>query len=422
MDSQILGSVCEFFTSSRDFNGIPAETLSDKLGIEWETLKPHLSRLIETEQLDAVFYGHQDNPHIKRIPPLSAKGQIERLGTDGPGGMCLYPKASVVTETGYPNRFDGRPFSKRLAMVEPQLTTVFFDLAVVDTYFRDPRYHFKFADFSGSISVVSEYSNSGTMDKRDEVFLQGFGIGYDEKRNRVVVAFLRYLSRLSPEHQQIWKARELTGKHVMNSDYANSTIYGHWPENHSVYEAFIYEQVEINRLAAMMGKPHLFKKTFEEGRPTGFHPMLRPTRRNFNEFILLLDKMLSDNLNKKFFTGEIDMDEIITDGKGRVERRPLGTLKLLERWLSSRYRTQDGQDIAPEVLTPLFEVRRLRQPLAHSLDEDRYDQSFPSQQDELLGRVIHGLQSLRLIFSAHPKARGHYKPPDWLDSDNIVFY
>jgi hypothetical protein len=50
----------------------------------------------------------------------------------------------------------------------------------------------------------------------------------------------------------------------------------------------------------------LFRETFdEEKRPLEFATMLRPTRRQYLEFAQVLDKMLSDNVNRDFFKGDI---------------------------------------------------------------------------------------------------------------------
>jgi hypothetical protein len=43
--------------------------------------------------------------------------------------------------------------------------------------------------------------------------------------------------------------------------------------------------VEINKLSELIGRPTLFRKTFEEGRPEGFPPMLRPTLNNLLAFV-----------------------------------------------------------------------------------------------------------------------------------------
>lgn len=219
----------------------------------------------------------------------------------------------------------------------------------------------------------------------------------------------------------MWNIHIVDEACVMNSDYERATIWGNWPEYHSVYEAFCHEQAELNKLAALIVKPPLFKQTFEEKHPEGFMPMLRPTKRNFHEFVQILDKMLSENINHAFFEGDFALEEKVVQPDGSIEIQRIGTLQALEKWLSQYYRAQDGADVAREVLEPLREIRRLRQKPAHGLQEDEYDRSYPKTQDELLGRACRALTSLRLIFSSHPKAKD-YEPPEWLDSDRIVFY
>lgn len=339
-----------------------------------------------------------------------------------PGGICLYPTAEVVAARADLSRYDGLPYTRRLALAKAQLTPIFFELNVLEKYFRDPRYSCRFHDRAGSISVHDEHYLSDQMPERDKVLLQSFGIGYDEKRNRVVVVYLRYLADLSSEHQQVWKAHEIAGRCTMNGDYFRSSIQGKFPEHYSVYEAFIQEQLEINKLSQLMGKPLLFRSTFEEGeRPLEFSPMLRPTLRNFQQFALTLDKMLSENLNRDFFRGDIPLEDKITAADGSIEVRQLGTITLLERWLNAKYRDRDGQEVGDEVVQPLRKVRNARQPMAHSLSGDSYDSSLPNNQDALLVAALRSLQKLRLILSSHPKASG-YAAPDWLDGDKIVFY
>ncbi len=256
-----------------------------------------------------------------------------------------------------------------------------------------------------------EHYQSDQMAERDKVLLQSFGIGYDEKRNRVVVVYLRYLADLSAEHQQVWKAHEIASRCTMNSDYQRSSIHGMFPDHYSVYEAFIQEQQEINKLSQMIGKPPLFKSTFEERkRPIDFLPMLRPTLRNFQEFALTLDKMLSDNLNRDFFKGDIPLEDRVPGAAGSEEVRQLGTITLLERWLDAKYRNRDGEAIGSAIVEPLRDVRKARQPRAHSLSQDAYDSSLPNDQDALLAAALRALQKLRAILSSHTSAREYAAP------------
>lgn len=132
--------------------------------------------------------------------------------------------------------------------------------------------------------------------------------------------------------------------------------------------------------------------------------------------------MLSENINRDFFRNDIPLEDQIQHDDGTVEIQRPGTLQLLERWLSKKYRTADGEDISAEVLAPLKEIRKLRQKPAHTLQENEYDRTYPQRQDEILGRACRTLTKLRLIFWSHPRVGKQYTPPDWLDSDKIVFY
>lgn len=208
----------------------------------------------------------------------------------------------------------------------------------------------------------------------------------------------------------------------MNSDFERATIWGLWGEYESVYNAFIHEQVEINRLCTLIGKPPLFRQTFEDHeRPLGFSPMLRATGRDYQEFVHLLDKMLSDNINRDFFRNDIPLEEDVKRKDGRIEVRPLNTITLLERWFSKRYRTSDGEDVAKTIVASLRAVRKARQPAAHAVQENVYDLSLPGLQDEILGEAKQGLTLIRWALTSHPRAQG-YAAPEWLDGDKIVFF
>jgi len=381
-----------------------------------------INALVRENKISLTFASHSGNPYIKRLSDLPVDDQLTRLAEEDLWTICAYPSPQAIRVAADLSTYGTRPFTRRLALAEPQLMPVFFDLQVLDRYYRDPRYHFDFHDYAGSISITTEHYDSPDVAETDKVFLQTFGIGYDSRRNRVVVAFLRYLANLSPEHQQIWNPYVVQDTCSMNSDYERAAIYGHWPEYHSAYQAFLTEQAEINKLAHLIGKPNFFRETFEEQRPKEFNPMLRPTRKNLDDFVHLLDKMLSENMNRDFFKGDIPLEHQVHRRDGTVEVQQLGTLRLLEDWLSTRYHSATGEDVSREVVAPLREIRKLRQKPAHTLQDDEYGRAYPCRQDEILGEACRALTKLRLILWSHPQARGRYESPKWLDSDRVVFY
>ena len=418
----VLDTITEHFVRSRDFNGTLASQLAEQLGLSRPTFIAVLERLLTNEEIAIAFNRYQGNPHILRFPSPEIQWQLELLRSEPLNELGLYPTAKVLIHREDLAAFTDKPFIKRLALGEAMLTPVFFELSALEPYCRDPRYLFHYGDMGGRISIRDEACRSSDVHDRDKIFLQTFGIAYDENRNRVLVVYLRYLADLSPEHQQIWNARVVKSPCVMNSDYARASLYGQWPEHYSVYQAFLTEVAEINRLSELIGKPPLFRNDFSAGRPSGLHPMLRPTGRNLDEFIHLLDKMLSENLNRDFFRNDIPLEEEIPREDGKVQVVPFGTLTLLRNWLSTHYRTADDADVSNEILAPIKTIRGLRQKPAHAIDEDKFDISLPGLQDKLLMDVLQALQKLRLTLMSHPMARGKYQPPDWLDGDKIVMY
>jgi hypothetical protein len=418
-NERVLAETTGFFLGSGDFNGIPLGTLADYAGIDMAELRSVLREAIQSGDAELAFERHSGNPHIKRIAALSVGEQLERL-EQGNDLICVYPSAERVRAAGGLEGHSDRPYTSRLRLAEAQLTSVFFELSVLERYFQDPRYRFEFRDIGGSISVRDEHYQAGTLPEKDQGFLQTFGIGYDANRNRIVVVFLRYLHGLSPEHQHIWHAHEVAGPCTMNSDYERTAIWGTWPQFHSVYHAFIHEQVEINKLSELIGRPKLFRKTFEEARPEGFLPMLRPTRNNLHAFVQTLDKMLSENMDPEFVGSDVPLWEDVPTKDGHVERQRLGSLTVLERWLSKVFRVADGTDVSKEAVEPLKRIRKLRSTPAHVLGTNDYDMRYPKEQDQLLGGATRSLTKLRLILSSHPDAQ--YVAPEWLDSDKIVFY
>lgn len=420
----LVARVRDFFLASPDWNGIPARDLAAELGATWPQLRARLVRHLRAGRVTVAFASTSGNPHIKRLPDPPVEDQVATLLAAPVDDVCVYPTAAVVASAVDLAAYDDRPFARRLLLAEAHLTPVWFELEVLDRYARDPRFRLDFRDYVGKVVSADEHYTSDAVPERHKVLLQTFGIGYDPRRTRVVVVYLRYLAGLPPEHQQLWRAHALgdaDGPFTINGDYERATLWGAWPRYRSAYAAFLQERAEVNALAERIGRPPLFRQAFDERRPPGFGPMLRPTRRNLQEFAHLLDKLLSESIDPKFFAGEVEPETRTTrpDGSVQVERR--GTLQLLEAWLAAHYTPMDGTDLGRDVFGPLREVRKLRQRPAHAIEADDYDPKYAREQDALLARALRALTCLRLILSSHPLAAG-YAPPDWLDGDRIVFY
>ncbi len=403
----VLDRITQHYIQSRDFNGISGLRLAEDLAEEPADVQAVVAELIREGKVAAVFGDIHPNPHIRAFPDVPIEDQLEKLQQKGLSQACLYPTTTVLSDAVDPQKFQGRPFTLKLALGEPQLAFYAFDLMVLEFYRNDPRYRYTHNDVGGTIGVRDEYDQGTAMPEQDKLLLQTFGFAYDDDLNRAVAVFVRYLADLPPEHQQVWHARILgtAPQYKLHPDYYRASILGKWRERISLFQAFSLELRAIKGICERIGWPPLFRDDFaEEKRPREFGFLLRPTLKEFNDFVQLLDKMISENINRDFFVGQVPLerDELRSDGKTIVIQK--GTIQLLDEWLR---RYHFSGKLIEDMIAAIKEVRELRMRPAHAIDEDAFDMQLFKRQRELMIRVYDGVRTLRLVLASHPKARGY---------------
>lgn len=422
---QIIGTVTNFYLGSHDFNGIPAAALVEQLGTAWEVVHPQLKKLIDDDVVGLVYADTAINPHVLRLGFEPKDDQIAKLAAANLHHTCIYPRPKHLAVVVDPARYSDEPYKLCIALGEPQLAFRSFDLSVLETYRNDPRYRYDNNDINGSISVRDRELGSHGMEERDEVFLQTFGFSYDNDMNRAVAVYLRYLANLSSEHQQVWKAKELQGKYLLHPDYFRTSIIGDWGERNPIFNAFLAELRIINQMATAMGRPPLFRDDYGEygaRKPQKFGFLIRPTLEELNAFVLLLDKMLSDNINKAFFRKEVADETELERADGKLEVRQKGTLQILDDWIRQVYHTDDWKPWE-EAIAALRDVRKRRQKPAHAIDENVFDQQYFKEQRDLIIRAYEAVRTIRLMFENHPNVKkAAIDIPEWLRDGRIWTY
>lgn len=416
---QILSEVLRFYRSSHDFNGLPTDTLlrnSDRRAVTRSIM-----RLVVNGSVSVEFGDRHPNPHIKAFDEEPTDTILAKARSRGLSGTCLYPSRRVLAKSVDAAEYATRPFSRALALGEPQLGVRYFDPIVLETYRNDPRFHYKCDDVGGRFAAKWEDSAKGHLERSDEVFIEDFGFAYSDRLDRSVAAFLRYLSRLGPKHQQLWQAHELPASSWKPHPGWWAMAMGEFPRRVSVFNAFLGELRVANEMCEAIGWPPLYREDFAtKERPAGLAFLLRPTLGAFNSFVHLLDKMMSENLSLDFFRTQglsLEGERQGRDGKTRAERR--GTISLLEEWLLNVFRAADESPLrrAVEVFR---EVRAGRQKPAHGIDDDRYDPDFYTQQRALMERAYGTVRVIRLVLACHPGAR-NVKIPQSLANGDIWF-
>ena len=388
----LLATVINHYLNSGDFNGYRVTPNIDA-GV--------IATLISDGKLELHCVDRHPNPSIRAFPAEATNEQISKIHhLDG----CLYPTPDLLRDH-IPSDIES-PFTTMLAQGAAQFEFRAFDLSVLEFYRNDPRYNYTTDDIHGAISVKQEPSG---LRASDEVFLQTFGYCYDDDTNRAVAVFLRYLHDLTPEHQRIWQAKLLDGKYYLHPDYYRTSILGEFPERLSIYDALLAEQQEINRMAQTSGKPPLFRRTYEPNlRPKGFGILIRPTQQAYDSFVHTLDKLMSENLNRDFFDGDLDLSETAVKQSGEKITIQVPTVRLLEQRFEGA--TSPNKD---RMLATFRRIRRLRQRPAHVLmDDDLFDQKFLKEQRALIQDAYNAVRTIRSLFETHLSIQ--HEVPEWL--------
>jgi hypothetical protein len=421
LESLILNKVFNHFIDSRDFNGISIEQVINDLSLPKENVLEFIKKLVSDDKLSIQIAVETENPFIIRFGHFDIDVQLRLLNENQDTLICLYPSISYLKENRDTSELNSSPYTKELALGEAHVLPKYFEIDVLERYFSDPRYVFELKDYSGTIGVHSNFHETSLLKEKDEVFIKSFGLGYDKNKKRTIVVFLRYLSDLPPDHQQFWSTKEIKEECKMAEEYFQNMIAGAWTFSHSIFSAFIEEQRVLNKMAIAITGKKLFLNTFEEEkRPKEFTFFLMPTIFNYENFVLLLDKMLSENINRNFFSDDVELTELKSINANLVERINKGSLRLLEEWLRLKYPHPDDT-LYNELVGPLKKIRNLRQSPAHKIQSNHYDDTLFSRQVDLMKESFYALHKLRVIFGSHPWAKG-IEVANWLKEGKIKMF
>lgn len=332
--------------------------------------------------------------------------------------IWAYPKRKILEKYDTSKVEEVGIYTKQLRLGGSQYSHRFFRRQVLERYREDPRYRFEEWGTFGYIGIKDEFYLDDSVREADKIGIQSFGKGYDSNGKEIVAVVLVYLGRLSVEHQNYWSSFEIEEKCKLDADYVKTNFEGDWTDRVSIYRAFRHELEEINKICDLIGEPSLFKRTYLDNPPKEFSRLTKPTKGEYAEFVHTVDKMISENINRNFFEGKIDMQKeiLMKENKSRIIDK--SSLRLLEEYLGKHWRFPNPKPKDDMVETFKY-VRKIRQEPAHKITDNIYDSAYIQKQQELIEQVYKAIRTLRLILRNHPKARS-YQSPKWLDEGRII--
>lgn len=403
----ITNTIIDFYLNSNDFNGISFKALLERLNCTPKVLQNDLEKLFTDGLIDIVSSNHFPNPHIKQFSNLDRKKLLDEFYEINKLKSCYFYPSVLLMQTVdkvYFHKYEGKPYLKDLALGYGQLEFKSFDMSILEFYRNDPRYYYSCNDIQGVIYIVSEQENNFNSES-DKIYIQSFSFCYSEDYNQRYVAVLnRYLCDLSEEHQLMWKNKEVKNTFKLNPVYIQNSILGEFSDYISLTDAFLEEIKIINEMSNLMNKPTLFKQSYLNKNLSEFSFLLKPTLKEYNNFIHLLDKLISDNLNKDFFEQDIPLEKEEERNDGKIIITQKGTIQLLDEWLDKFFKS-NNQGHIKEIIPILKKIRKLRQKPAHTIEENKFDNIYYSKQRELLNNAYKAIRTIRLIFANHPNVK-----------------
>lgn len=401
----LLDGIIKFYLSSGDFNGLPLRPDATEADII-EAIKLTRQDLIQVVTQDDYL-----NPHIR---PWQSRRSIDQqveslteLKDAGEYGVaCLYPTHKAMKSVRLPKRYNDRPYEKELAKGTGVLELAFFTPDVLEFYRNDPRYHCRIGDFSVYMSVNDDvYGDAGEPEK-DKVSLEHAGFAYDlskfDKKDpnspiiRRLAVFVGDMARLSPEHQQRWKTFQVDEANVKPHPVWITNQMGNWTDDIGTFQRFFTELANINNLYQLAFGQDLFITT---EKPDDMGWILRASQKEWDEQVVLLDKLLSDNIRHEALNSA-NVSRLDADGKN------MGTIQRLHKLMEM---TKLNPELIQSTLKPFRDVRSARQKPAHAIRSNLSDKTFVHKQVALMGQINHSLLGLRTWLSSHPKTDG-WKP------------
>ena len=411
--NEILDEVVHKYLNSRDFNGLPVYSMKNYS----EQL---LCELIDEGQIEILSQYDVINPHIKGFP-ITASKETQKKNVHSPSNYAvIYPTATSLQGVEFDHSM---PYSSLMRKGSPQFDVIYFNIEILERYVNNPKFQILDGGYRGSIYPRDEYIEDRSIEGE---YIRDYGMAYinGDTFQRAIGVFVFDLAKLTPQKQMMWKGFELESQDgcTVNSGFVKNLILGEWVTEAWVFHAVIDEINVINDMCEAIGIPHMFNHTFSTdyyGMPEGYRNILLPTRKNYHDFVLVLEKMLVHNISYKAFVSKGKNTKSIERYDEKNNEK--GTLLMLQEWLCNNT-TVPGDNIQNIIIAPLKQIRKIRQAPAHELSPNEYDIGYYTQQFELINSAYYALDGIRMLLAKNPATKDVNIPQYLIDGTVITNY
>ena len=409
----LLEKIIERYLKSSDYNGTPIYTIGDDA-------KNLLCQLVDDGEIEILSENEAINPHIKAFDIVIDKERQKEYIWDSSILSVAYPSKRALSDVDIDATM---PYTGMLRKGIKQFDIIFFDIEILERYANNPKFFIIDNGYRGSIYPEDQYLEENEIDNE---YVKNYGMAYIDGPTfkRAIGVFAYDLSKMTAKKQQLWRAFELESQdkcHVCPG-FVKNLIIGEWVTEMWIFHAIIDEMKAINSLCTAMNIPPFYNHTYGthfSEMPEGYRNILLPTKKNYYDFVLVIEKMLVHNISYKTFTVDGVYVKKVNRQNDKGENR--GSLQMLEEWLCLNT-TVSLDDIQRVIVSPLKRVRKIRQVPAHELTSNEYDVKYYTEQFNLINDIYGALASIRNLLSTNPITKC-VKIPDYLiDGTHIVNY
>ena len=414
MDKEkLLQKIVDYYLKSTEYNGLPLCTFADN----FDNI---LCQLVDEGKVEILSSSDVINPHIKAFDVTTDKDIQKEYIRNKDILSVAYPSKSVLSSIDIDSTM---PYSGMLRRGIEQFEILYFNIEILERYVNNPKFFIIDNGYRGSIYPEDQYLEDEEIDNE---YVKNYGMAYIDGPTfeRAVGVFVYDLSKLTAQKQQLWRAFELKFQdrcHI-HPGFVKNLVLGAWVTEMWVFHAIIDEMKTINAMCVAMNVPPLYNHTFGthfSEMPEGYRNILLPTKKNYYDFVLVIEKMLVHNLSFKTFV----VDGINVRGINRQDDNGnnKGSIQMLDEWLCANT-TAKAEDIQRVIISPLKRIRKIRQLPAHELASNEYNKKYYTDQFNLVDDAYCSLASIRNLLHSNPAVK-YVKIPDYLiDGTLIVNY
>lgn len=414
MDKEsLLQMIVEQYLKSTEYNGFPIYDMEDDL-IDF------LCQLVDEDKIQILSLNDVINPHIKPFD-VSTDKTIQKENIRSKTGLSVaYPSKLALSNIDIDLTM---PYNGMLRKGVEQLKIIYFNIEILERYANNPKFFTIDYGYRGSIYPEDQYLEDKEVENE---YVKNYGMAYIDGPTfeRAVGVFVYDLSKLTAQKQQLWRAFELESQDTchIHPGFVKNLILGEWVTEMWVFHAIIDEMKTINAMCIAMNIPPLYNHTYGthfSEMPEGYRNILLPTKKNYYDFVLVIEKMLVHNISFKTFISH----GINVRGINRQDDTGLtkGSIQMLDEWLCVNT-TAKTEDIQRVIISPLKRIRKIRQLPAHELASNEYDIKYYTDQFDLVNDAYGALASIRNLLHSNPAVKDAKIPDYLINGTPIVNY